>query len=342
MLAMNCYSASARDIPKEMLSRFTATLLLFLLTSNFSLAQKKKKNKKDVEPVTQALEVLPEPPPAVKVESTRLVFLVSPLSAKGLLSQQAKDALVILRRQARGATMVKLRAFVAGRGDARRISSIVSEQFTDWNLPLPALSILQIGALPLEGAQVQIEAIAEDRKPVNLNGVAWLAGKLVAKPLGESGDVNAVPPLLLESLAALSGDLLSLTCFVSSLDNANELDRAMAAKSPTAARTLLQAQRATGSGLARCEGVVRRNIGQPDRLVLTGTIIGFGTEEKDIQLVATRLTKLLEANNATLLERKGYGVSRSLENRLGSISVVEGVGSNEATFALEAIGLQKF
>ncbi len=325
-----------------MLSRFTATLLLFLLTSEISLAQKKKKSKKDVEPVTQTLEVLPDPPLAVKVESTRLLFLVSPLSSKGLLSQQSKEALASLRRQARGATLVKLRAFVAGRGDARRISAIVSEQFTEWKLPLPALSILQIGALPLEGAQVQIEAIAEDRKPINLNGVAWLSGKLVTKSLGESGDVNAVQPLLIESMAALNGDLLALTCFVSSLDNAIDLDRAMAAKFPNAARTLLQAQRATGSGLARCEGVARRSTGQPDRLVLTSTIIGFGTEEKDIQLVATRLTRLLESNNATLLERKGYGVSRSLENRLGSICVVEGVGSNEATFALEAIGLQKF
>ena len=325
-----------------MLSRVIATLLLFLLASGSSLAQKKKRNKKDVEPVTQTLEVLPDPPPAVKVESTRLIFLVSPLSARGLLSQQAKDALAALRRQAHGATLVKLRAFVAGRGDARRISAIVSEQFTEWRLPLPALTTLQIGALPLEGAQVQIEAIAEDRKPLNPNGVAWLPGKLVTKPFGESGGINAVKPLLLESLAALSGDLLALTCFVSSLDNASDLDRAMAAKFPNAARTLLQAQRATGSGLARCEGVVRRVIGDADRLVLTGTIIGFGTEEKDIQLVASRLTRLLEANNAVLLERKGYGVSRSLENRLGSICVVEGVGSNEATFALEAIGLQKF
>ena len=115
-----------------MLSRVTATLLLFLLTSGFSLAQKKKKNKKDVEPVTQTLEVLPDPPLAVKVESSRLLFLVSPLSSKGLLSQQSKEALASLRRQARGATLVKLRAFVAGRGDARRISSIVSEQFTEW------------------------------------------------------------------------------------------------------------------------------------------------------------------------------------------------------------------
>jgi len=156
---------------------------------------------------------------------------------------------------------VKLRAFVAGRGDARRVSSIVSEQFTEWKLPLPALSILQVGALPLEGAQVQIEGIAEERKPVNPNGLAFLAARQVVKALGEGGDVNAVQPLLEESLGGLAGDVLSVTCYVSSLDGATELERAMAQKFPAAARTLLQAQRATGSGLARCEGVARRTTG---------------------------------------------------------------------------------
>lgn len=304
-------------------------------------AQKKKKNKKDEEPVTQVLEVLPDPPPAVKVEASRLVFLTSPLTNKGLLSQQSKDALSALRRLAKGGTLVKLRAFVAGRGDARRVSAIVSEQFSEWKLPLPALSILQVGALPLEGAQVQIEAIAEERKPVNPNGVSFLVARQVVKALGEGGDVNAVQPLLQEAMGGLAGEILSLTCYVSSLDGSAGLERAMAEKFPAAARTLLQAQRATGSGLARCEGVARRTAGNPDRLVLTGTLIGFGGEAKDVQLVVGRLEKLLETNQATLLERKGYGVSRSLENLMGTISVIEGVGSNEATFAMEAIGLQK-
>jgi len=316
-------------------------LILILCFASPLQAQKKKNKKKDIEPITQTLEVLPDPPSAVKVESTRLVFYTSPLTSKGLLSQQSKDALAALRRLAHGATIVKLRAFVAGRGDARRVSAIVSEQFSEWKLPLPALTILQIGALPLEGAQVQIEAIAEDRKPVNMNGVAWLLATQITKPLAESGDVNVVQPILEESLNGLKGEVLALTCFVSNLDNPANLERAMAAKFPNAARTLLQAQRATGSGLARCEAATRRTIGDPDRLVLTGSIIGFGIDEQAIQLVQARLTKLLESNNATLIERKGYGVSRSLENRLGSIAVIEGVGSNEATFALEAIGLQK-
>jgi len=58
-------------------------------------------------------------------------------------------------------------------------------------------------------------------------------------------------------------------------------------------------------------------------------------------LVAGRLERLLEANQATMLERRGYGVSRSLEKLVGNMSVIEGVGSNEATFAMEAVGLQK-
>lgn len=317
-----------------------ATLALGLGVSTLS-AQKKKKNKKDIEPVTQVLELLPDPPAAVKVESTRLMFFVSPLSTKGLLSQQSKDALSALRRLARGATIVKLRAFVAGRGDARRVSAIVSEQFTEWKQPLPALSILQIGALPLEGAQVQIEAIAEERKPVNMNGVSFLSAKQVVKPLAETGDVNAVLPLLEESLSGLAGEMLAVTCFVSSIEGAAGLERAMAIKFPAAARTLLQAQRATGSGLARCEGVARRTTGDPDRLVLTGTLIGFGDKPELVQVVQERLLKLLDANQASLIERKAYGVSRGFERILGPLSVVEGVGSNEATFALEAVGIHK-
>jgi len=324
-----------------MVRSFLIVVLAMGVAASTLVAQKKKKNKKDEEPVTQVLEVLPDPPPAVKVEASRLLFLTSPLSSKGLLSQQSKDALSALRRLAKGGTLVKLRAFVAGRGDARRVSSIVSEQFTEWKLPLPALSILQVGALPLEGAQVQIEGIAEERKPVNPNGLAFLAARQVVKALGEGGDVNAVQPLLEESLGGLAGDVLSVTCYVSSLDGATELERAMAQKFPAAARTLLQAQRATGSGLARCEGVARRTTGNPERLVLTGTLIGFGAEAKDVQLVAGRLERLLEANQATMLERRGYGVSRSLEKLVGNMSVIEGVGSNEATFAMEAVGLQK-
>ena len=45
----------------------------------------------------------------------------------------------------------------------RRVQTIVSETFTERRQPLPALSVVQVGALPLEGAQVVMEAIAVKR-----------------------------------------------------------------------------------------------------------------------------------------------------------------------------------
>src|SRR5205814_4019555 len=66
-----------------------------------------------------------------------------------------------------GATIVKLRAFVAGSGDLRRAPAIVSETFAVKHLPLPAVSVIQVGALPMEGAQVILESIAVAKKETN-------------------------------------------------------------------------------------------------------------------------------------------------------------------------------
>ena len=61
-------------------------------------AAAQKNKKKTEEPVTQTLPVLKDPPGAVAAETARLVFHVSPLSNKGLLSQQIRDALKALLR----------------------------------------------------------------------------------------------------------------------------------------------------------------------------------------------------------------------------------------------------
>ena len=138
------------------------------------LAQKPRKKKPDVEPRPQALEIIPDPPDAVIAEPGRLSFQVSPLSDKGLLSQQVHDALKALARLNHGAPFVKLRAFVAGSGDLRRVKDIVAEDLTDKKRPLPAISTIQVGALPLPGAQVVIEAVSSDKKVLNPGGVAFV------------------------------------------------------------------------------------------------------------------------------------------------------------------------
>ena len=126
------------------MTRFKAlAALLALALTAYPFAKKKK------EEATQTLEAPKEPPAAVTAETSRLIFQVSPLSAKGLLSQQVRDALKALLKSANGATIVKLRAFVAGSGDLRRVQAIAGEIFTERRLPLPALSVVQVGALPL-------------------------------------------------------------------------------------------------------------------------------------------------------------------------------------------------
>src|SRR5271163_59465 len=103
----------------------------------------------DKEPPPQTLPVLKDPPAAVVADAARLTFHVSPLSAKGFLTQQTREALQALLRANHGAPMIKLRAFVAGTGDARRVQAIVSEVLTDKKQPLPAVTTILVGELPL-------------------------------------------------------------------------------------------------------------------------------------------------------------------------------------------------
>jgi enamine deaminase RidA (YjgF/YER057c/UK114 family) len=269
------------------------------------------------------------------------VYFTSPLSSKGLLSQQIKDALNALRRQAKGATIVKLRGFVAGRGDARRLSAVTAELFSEWRQPLPAVSIVQVGALPLEGAQVLIEATAEERKPLNLHGVEYFSAIETLRPPTESGEIPPVAPLLEQTLAQISGDIIHLTCYVSALDQVAKLDSLITAKFPQVAHAVVQAQRATGSGLARCEGVRRRASGDASRLVLTGTQIAFGADPKALEQLTARVTKILETNGAQPERLFVYAVSRSAAKGFNNPNIVEGVGASEAVLSLEAIGLVK-
>src|SRR5258708_29648802 len=90
-------------------------VLVALAVAAYPLLAKKKKP----EEITQTLELPKDPPATVTAEPSRLVFHVSPLSAKGLLSQQVRAALKALLKSSGGPTLVKLPAFVASTGDLR-------------------------------------------------------------------------------------------------------------------------------------------------------------------------------------------------------------------------------
>lgn len=286
--------------------------------------------KKEPEEPTQVLELPKEPPAAAVAESQRLSFHVTPLTQQGLLSQQVRQALRALLAQVRGAQVIKLRAFVAGTGDLRRVQAVVSETFTERRLPLPALSVVQVGALPLAGAQVVLEAVAQERKAVNPHGVAFISGQAAGAP-----DPLAPPgPLLEQSLNGLrtavraagsdEENVLRATCFIASFDDWSHLRQQMARAFPRAALNLLQPQRAPTRALVECEAVARlkspppapfRLLNPPElpgsehysqialvgpaRLLFTGAQLGFRSTEEDVRLAFQRLGRTLQEAGAS-------------------------------------------
>jgi len=292
-----------------------------------------KKKKKSEEDVTQVLQLPKDPPSAVVAETARLGFYVSPLSSKGLLSQQVRDALKALHRSVGAANIVKLRAFVAGSGDMRRVQAIVSETFTERHLSLPALSVVQVGGLPLEGAQVVIEATSVGKKDVNPNGLAFIAGQQAASP----GALEPVMPLLERSLAGLRTavrgagsqpeDVLRGTCFLSSLDGFGKIRDLVESEYRGAAWNFVQTQRAPANSVVECEAVARARVKiekpveflNPDgltkspnysqialvgapRIAITGTQVAFGFQSGDARLAFGRLQKELAAVGASIKE----------------------------------------
>jgi enamine deaminase RidA (YjgF/YER057c/UK114 family) len=329
-------------------------LIPFLLLPATAPAQKKKKKgatdeglyppvileeKKKKPEVTQTLPPPRELPSAVAGATDRLIFQVSPLSSRGLLSQQTRDALHALQRSANGATILKLRAFVAGSGDMRRIGELIGELWTDRRTALPALSVVQTGALPLEGAQVIIESIAESHKAVNPNGLAFLAGQP-----GDSLD---------QSLGKLEGTLKQagmddaamqhVTCFVRSLDESRDAQRLMTQRFPNAAVNYVQMQREYALPVAECEGIARAPesssagvkfmlpaapgysqvvVVNGPKLVFSATQLAFGAQPGDVRLAFERLRKSITPLNARLdavAMSHIYLISRGLTDTLRTV-----------------------
>ena len=279
-------------------------------------AQRKKKKEEQ----TQVLQVPRDLPSAVTGDARHFTFHVTPLSARGLLSQQVRDALRALARDNGGDTVLRLRAFVAGSGDLRRVRDIASDVFTDRKQPLPVLSLVQAGGLPMEGAQVVLESISVSRKEVNPQGLAFLS----AQPAVSDNPLDPVAPLAAKSLAALakevkaagseSADVLRVTCFLSSLDNLAATRRLVEAEYPRAALDYVQTQRVPGQAVAACEAVARLHsapagglafldsgaglsqaaLVSAPQVVLTGTQVSFGYQDADARLAFERMARILE------------------------------------------------
>ncbi len=278
--------------------------------------------KKNPDDETQTL-ALPKDPPMVAVgETNRLVFHVSPLSTKGLLSQQTRDALKAILKANGGAKVVHLRAFVAGSGDLRRVPQIVSEVFTAKRMQIPSVSVVLVGRLPLENAQVVIEAVSVGKKEVNPDGLTFV----------EASQLGGATPL-------------RVTCFVSSIDSAQSI----AARFPAVPVNVVQTQRAPVRGDETCEAVGRGGLVKAPRLAFAGTQVAFGADEKagalafqrldrELNAAGVQVSDIIETNVYSLSERMG-ALARKIRTTPGRIVVVqsEGVASLDGAFAVDAI-----
>jgi enamine deaminase RidA (YjgF/YER057c/UK114 family) len=293
------------------------------------------KNAKKAELPNQALEQPPQLPLALPADGTRLSFLAAPLSNHGLLSQQTREALKWMMSQAHGAQFVRVRAFVAGSGDLRRVPQLVSEAFADKHLSLPVVVTLQVGALWLEGAQVQLEATLQQARPVNPSGVSIVA-------FGAETSEAALSPF------KQAGELLRATCYVPSVKGQVLLDGVV----------WIQPQRQPAQTTTWCEGVARLTgpavTAQP--LVFTGAQMAFSYSEEDARLAYERLEKTLKSANSTLKNAvflSFYPLSSQLAELARRIGpsyldgvhrpagirtiVFEGLPSMDGSFAIEAV-----
>lgn len=281
-----------------------------------SQRKKKSKKKEEVEPVTQVLPLPKDLPAAIVAETQRLVFHASPLSTKGLLTQQTRDAVKALWGLTKGAQIVRLRAFVAGSGDSRRVQTIVSEMFSEKRLTMPVLTTVLVGSLGVEGAQILIEATSVDRKTVNPNGLLFISGK------GGTGYALAMQELrqAVEAMGGTAADIVRTTCYVAGFDVAG-VERA---KTGMGTYTVVQMRREPSPIVAECEAVARNPKPQAEplklvnppvfqaspnysqiavvtapKIVFTGLQLAFRAQEADFKLAFERLGRTLEGQGTS-------------------------------------------
>ncbi|MBM3814488.1 MAG: hypothetical protein FJW20_22920 [Acidimicrobiia bacterium] len=328
--------------------------LLLVVSLLVAAPQRKKKSEEEI---TQTLEILPDPPAVIKAETARLAFHVAPLSGRGLLSQQVRDGIKALWRINNKGAIVKLRALVAGTGDMRRVQAIVSEMFSEKRLPLPVVSVVQVGLLPMEAAQVQLEATSVARKAINPHGVAFISGQASTAPIDPENPSLAVAGLTAQAMAnlrtALTGiqltspDVTRVTCFTSSLSDYFDVRRLLITEFPNAALSIVQAERSPTAGLVECEAVARLKTRQPTSLqfvnppgltpspnfsqvalvstkqvVLSGTQLAFRYQDSDVRLAFERLRDSLEQAGASIKNvamSSIYPLSRAMQEKVRTL-----------------------
>ncbi len=336
-------------------------MLTLCLGASFTLLGQRNKRSTE-EPKTQVLPLPPELPMALAADTDTLDFHISPLLRTGGLAAQIRQSLNDLIRDTRGETIIKLRAFVAGAGDARRVQADVGEIFTERKLPLPVLSIIQVGGLGREAAQVIIEAVVATRRMLNPNGLAFLAGQTGAS-------FAAALQHLRDSTAAASVSpehVLSCTCFTSRIEDYEGARSAIQASFPNTAINIVQALRDPANETTMCEAVgqlsqppsegpvvwlkdTRATLVSSHQLIFTGLQLTFGNFLDDAHEAFARLQRAastvqaveapVEVNAFSLDAYTGSALRKttSYPPSTFTLQTVEGLPAIDASAGIEAV-----
>lgn len=298
----------------------------------------------------------------LSAETAELSFYSAPLLKSGGLAAQIRRSLADLLRDTHGRTIIKLRAFVSGAGDARRVQSEVTDQFTSHKAPLPVVTILQVGSLGEELAQVAFEVVLSTQQSLNPNGLIFFSGQ-TGRSLEEA--VRELGKSASEASAARE-DMLSCTCFTSRLDGSGAGRATVTQAFPRAAVTVVQAQRDPLVERSMCQGVARASQNSPEqtaklmetaraslvrspRLVFTGLQLSFGSYLDDAKEAFQRLQRAAAAVeggghpvavNAFALDLTASSAIRkstSVPPSTFSDQTVEGLPAVDASAGIEAV-----
>jgi len=288
--------------------------VLAITLSALILSASQNTPRKYQEPKPQVLPLPAELPMALTADTATLDFHISPLLRTGGLSSQIRQSLNNLINDTRGETIVKLRAFVAGTGDARRVQSEAVNIFTDHKLPLPVLSIIQVGALAGDAAQIVIEAVVSTRKSLNPAGLAFITGQY-GRNFADALDHLKTSA----ALAHVSADrMLTATCFTSALNDYAASRASLQADFPKAAINVMQALRDPATDATMCESIgqlaeppatelvrldsAHATLVNAKHLVFTGLQLCFGSFLDDGQEANQRLRRAANGAGGNIQE----------------------------------------
>ena len=178
-------------------------------------------------------------------------------------------------------------------------------------------------------------------------------------------------------------DVLRVSCFLSSLDEVAAIRKQVEQEYPKTAADFVQTQRAPARSLAACEAVAksRRSTGTPvhvmnpeglpveagasqialvasPKVVLTGTQVSFGFEEKDARLAFQRVERVLQQAGVSMRDVAfahfyplAGGITVQVQKVRGeffdparppasSLLLFEGLPSMNAGFAIDVVAVK--